>query len=139
RVAALLRPAPRVLAAGAAAVDKPEVIGDTALVTGDSSSHRLLAFGAWLAPEEARTMDRLVAQLRARGEGFATTVTTRNGRPIEADGYVIGGPAILRLKDVSRIKREPAELSARFPKQMGATEALRPPLEAVPFPNWARH
>jgi hypothetical protein len=51
RVNALLRSDPQVLVAWAAAVDKPEVIGDTALVTGDSASHRLLAFGAWLAPE----------------------------------------------------------------------------------------
>src|SRR5256714_13363652 len=90
RVNALLRSDPQVLVAWAAAVDKPEGIGDTALVTGDSASHRLLAFGSWLAPEEARTMERLVAQLRARGESFATTVTTRNRRPIEADGHVIG-------------------------------------------------
>src|SRR5262249_3337748 len=54
RVNALLRSDPQVLVAWAAAVDKPEVIGDTALVTGDSSSHRLLAFSAWLAPDDAR-------------------------------------------------------------------------------------
>src|SRR3954451_8323542 len=138
RVNALLRSDPQVLVAWAAAGDKPEVIGDTALVTGDSSSHRLLAFGAWLAPEEARTIERLVAQLRARGEGFATTVTTRDGRPIEAEGHVIGGRAILRLKDVSGIKRELAELSARFQKQMEETEALRTLVKALPFPIWAR-
>ncbi len=138
RVNALLRSDPQVLVAWAAAVDKPEVIGDTALVTGDSASHRLLAFSAWLAPEEARTMERLVAQLRARGEGFTTTLTTRNGRPIEAEGHVIGGRAILRLKDVSGIKRELAELSARFQKQMEETEALRTLVEALPFPIWAR-
>src|SRR5215470_2865717 len=114
RVNALLRADPQVLVAWAAAADKPEIIGDTALVTGDNASHRLLNFGAWLAPDEARTMERLVARLRSRGEGFATTVRTRNDRPIEVEGHVIGGRAILRLKDVSGIRRELAELTGRF-------------------------
>jgi signal transduction histidine kinase len=138
RVNALLRSDPQVLVAWAAAADKPEIIGDTSLVTGDAASHRLLSFGAWLEPEEARTMDRLVAQLRARGEGFATTVTTRNGRPIEAEGHVIGGRAILRLKDIGGIKRDLAELMGRFHKQMEETEALRTLFEQLPFPIWAR-
>src|SRR5262245_47000329 len=93
RVNALLRADPQVLIAWAAAADKPEIIGDTALITGDNASQRLLNFGAWLAPDEARTMERLVARLRQRGEGFATTVRTRNDRPIEAEGHVIGGRA----------------------------------------------
>jgi hypothetical protein len=71
RVNALLRSDPQVLVAWAAAADKPEIIGDTSLVTSDSASYRLLSFGAWLEPEEARTMERLVGQLRVRGEGFA--------------------------------------------------------------------
>jgi signal transduction histidine kinase len=138
RVNALLRADPQVLVAWAAAADKPEIIGDTALVTGDNASHRLLNFGAWLAPDEARTMERLVARLRQRGEGFATTVRTRNDRPIEVEGHVIGGRAILRLKDVSGIKRELAEVTGRFHKQIEETEALRTLVEALPFPIWAR-
>jgi signal transduction histidine kinase len=138
RVNALLRADPQVLVAWAAAADKPEIIGDTALVTGDNASHRLLNFGAWLAPDEARTMERLVARLRQRGEGFATTVRTRNDRPIEVEGHVIGGRAILRLKDVSGIKRELAEVTGRFHKQIEETEALRTLIEALPFPIWAR-
>ena len=138
RVNALLRSDPQVLVAWAAADDKPEIIGDTAVVTGDNASHRLLTFGTWLAVDEARTMERLVARLRARGEGFATTVRTRNDRPIEVEGHVIGGRAILRLKDVSGIRRELAELTGRFHRQIEETEALRTLIEALPFPIWAR-
>jgi signal transduction histidine kinase len=138
RVNVLLRSDPQILVAWAAAADEPELIGDTALVAGAGAPHRVLAFTTWLAPEEARTMQRLVEQLRARGEGFATTVTTRSGRPIEAEGQVIGGRAILRLKDVSGVKRELADLLGRFQRQKEETEALRTLFESLPFPIWVR-
>ena len=37
---------------------------------------------------------------------FSMSVVTRNGRPIEVTGQVVGGRAILRLKDISGVKRE---------------------------------
>lgn len=139
RVNALLRSDPQVLVTWAAAADEPEIIGDTSLVTGADAPLNLLTFGDWLAPEQARIMERLVEQLRARGEGFATIVTTRNGRPIEAEGHVIGGRALLRLKEVSGIKRELAELTERVHKRAEETEALRTLVEALPFPIWTRN
>ncbi len=51
---------------------------------------------------------------------------------------MVGGRAILRLRDVSGIKRELAELSARHQKQFDDTDALRTLIEALPSPVWAR-
>jgi signal transduction histidine kinase len=138
RVNVLLRSDPQVLVAWAAGAEEPEIIGDTSLVAGIDAPQRVLAFDAWLAPDEARNMERLVGELRGRGEGFATTVTTLNGRPLEAEGHVVGGRAILRLKDVSGVKRELADLLARFQKQKEEAEALRTLIETLPFPIWAR-
>jgi len=138
RVSALLRSDPQILVAWAAAADEPEIIGDTSLIADPDVPHRVLAFGTWLGAEEARIMERLVETLRARGEGFATTVTTLRGRPIEAEGHVVGGRAILRLKDVSGVKRELAELFVRLQKQIEEAEALHTLFEVLPFPIWAR-
>jgi signal transduction histidine kinase len=138
RVNVLLRSDPQILVDWPAAADEPKIVGDTTLVAGADAPHRVLAFGAWLEPDEAHTMERLVEQLRARGEGFAVTVTTLSGRPIEAEGHVVGGHAILRLKDVSGVKRELTDLLGRFQKQREETEALRTLSEALPFPIWAR-
>ena len=66
------------------------------------------------------------------------TLTTLNGRPIEAEGQVVGGRAILRLKDVSGIKRELAELAGRFQRQVDDADAMRTLIEALPSPIWAR-
>ena len=63
-------------------------------------------------------MEGAVEALRARGEGFSTTLTTLAGRPIEAEGHVVGGRAILRLKDVGGIKRELADLRVRLQQQV---------------------
>src|SRR6266702_3118984 len=138
RVYALLRTEPQILVAWSAADDQPEIIGDPTLVTSADAPHRVLAFGTWLDPEQAQTMERLVEDLRARGQSFSATLTTLAGRPIEAEGQVVGGRAILRLKDVGGVKRELAELLLRFQRQIDETEAVRTLVEALPSPVWAR-
>src|SRR5262245_20792086 len=101
RAYALLMSEPQVLIAWAAASDEPEIIGDPGLVANAEAPHRLLAFGTWLPPEAARDMEHAVDALRARGISFAMTVTTLFDSVIEAEGHVIGGRAILRLREVS--------------------------------------
>ena len=111
RAYGLLLSEPQILVAWAAAADEPEIIGDPTLVTSGDAPHRVLAFGTWLEPDTAREMERSVDALRARGVSFAMTLTTLAGRVIEAEGQVIGGRAILRLREVSGIKYELAELA----------------------------
>ena len=138
RVYALLRSEPQILIAWPAGDDEPEIIGDVALVTDADAPHRVLAFGLWLEPEAAQAVETAVAALRERGEKFATTLTTLAGRPLEAEGQVVGGRAILRFKDVSGVKRELAELAGRFQHQVDDADAMRTLVEALPSPIWAR-
>jgi signal transduction histidine kinase len=138
RAYALLMSEPQVLIAWAAASDEPEIIGDPSLVTSADAPHRLLAFGTWLAPAAARDMEHAVDALRARGISFAMTVATLSDRIIEAEGHVIGGRAILRLREVSGAKYELAELTARHRKHIGDTAALAALIEALPSPVWTR-
>ena len=138
RAYALLMSEPQVLIAWAAASDDPEIIGDPSLVTSADAPHRLLAFGTWLAPAAARDMEHAVDALRARGISFAMTVTTLSDRIIEAEGHVIGGRAILRLREVSGAKYELAELTARHRKHTEDTAALAALIEALPSPVWTR-
>ena len=60
-------------------------------------------------------METAVSGMRARGEKFSLSLTSLASRPIEAEGQVVGGRAILRLKDVRGIKRELAELLGALP------------------------
>jgi signal transduction histidine kinase len=138
RAHALLWSEPQILVAWTAGTDEPEIIGDPRLVTTADAPHRVLAFGTWLEPDSARDMERSIDALRARGVSFAVTVTTLAGRIMEANGQIIGGRAILRLREVSGIKHEFAELARRHQKQLDDSAAMRALIEALPAPVWVR-
>ena len=138
RTHALLLAEPQVIVAWAAGDNNPEIFGDTTMITPISAPHRVLAFGTWLEPAQARAMERMVAALRDEGESFATAVVTLSGRPLEAEGRAIGGRAVMRLRDVSGVRREFAELSTRHAKLLGEVDSLRTLIEALPSPIWAR-
>ncbi len=138
RVNALLLSEPQVVVSWAAADNEPEILGDTTLVAPAAVPQRALAFGTWLEPDKAQALERAVEALRARGESFAMSLMTTAGYAIEAEGRAIGGRAVLRLRDVSGVKGEFAELSARHEKVVSDTEALRSLVDELPTPVWAR-
>ena len=135
---ALLMSEPQILVSWSAAADEPEIRGDIDLVADEPGPQRVLAFGNWLEPDKAQAMERAVDTLRASGEGFAMSLVTVGGRAMEADGRAIGGCAVLRLRDVSGLKRELAELSARHDRLTGEAESLRTLVDAMPAPVWLR-
>ncbi len=138
RFNALLRSEPQILVSWAAADDEPEIIGDATLVTSAASPQRVLAFGSWLEPAKAQAMEHRVEALRGRGESFTMELITLAGRAIEADGRAIGGRAVLRLREVTGLKRELAERGARHEKLTGDIESLRTLIDALPSPVWIR-
>jgi signal transduction histidine kinase len=138
RAHALLLSEPQLMIAWAPAVEDPDIFGDIGVLATKTSPRRVLAFGTWLDPEQAHAMERAVEALRSRGEGFAMTLATRSGRPIEATGRALGGRAVLRLKDVSGTERELADLSAQHADLQREVDGLRALLEALPAPIWAR-
>jgi signal transduction histidine kinase len=138
RAHALLFSESQLLICWAPAVEDPEVFGDIGVLAGQTTPRRALAFGTWLDPEQAQTMERAVEALRSRGEGFAMMLTTLSGRPIAAAGRALGGRAVLRLKDVSGTERELADLSARHADLQREVDGLRALIEALPAPIWAR-
>ena len=138
RLRALLLAEPQVLVEWAAAGDRPEILGDTAVLVGGGVPERVLAFGSWLEPAAAQAMEQAVESLRGEGRGFTMTLTSLSGRPVEAEGRVVGGRAVLRLRDVSGIARELTELAASHDKLAEDVATMRSVLDALPAPVWAR-
>jgi signal transduction histidine kinase len=138
RAYALLLCEPQMLVVWTAAAEEPEILGDQSLLAGEDAPQRLLAFETWLGPDGAHEIQRSVDALRARGVSFAMTVTTLAGRILEASGQAAAGQAVLRLREVSGIKRELAELARRHQRQIEEGAALRALIEAVPAPVWTR-
>jgi signal transduction histidine kinase len=137
RANALLLSEPQIVVDWAAASDDPDIAGDPSIV-GVSAPYRVLAFGTWLDAENARTIERAVEALRARGEAFAMTLTTLNGGAVEAEGRAIGGRAVLRIKDASGTKRDLIDLDARHQRLITEIESLRTLIETLPSPVWTR-
>lgn len=142
RFRALLFAEPQVLISWAAGEDRPDISGDIALLMPHGTDHfnpqRILAFGSWLLPEQALTMDHAVDKLREAGEGFQLNLTTATGRTIEAMGRAIGGQAIVRIRELSGVRMELAEINIRHNQLLEETGALRDFAAAVPLPVWAR-
>lgn len=142
RFRALLFAEPQVLISWAAGGARPQISGDISLLLSKDTQHlspqRILAFGTWLPPEPALQIDHAVDALRDAGEGFLLNLTTSAGRSIEAMGRAIGGQAIVRIRELSGLRRELAEMTLRHKALLEETEMLRGFASAVPWPIWAR-
>jgi signal transduction histidine kinase len=143
RFRALLFAEPQILISWAAGDNRPQISGDTSLLMPqDSQSYqpqRILAFGTWLPPEPALQMDHAVDVLREAGEGFLLNLTTSNGHFVEAMGRAIGGQALVRIRELSGLRRELAETNLRHKALSEETEILRGFAAAAPWPIWAKH
>ncbi|HMA57173.1 MAG TPA: PAS-domain containing protein [Pseudolabrys sp.] len=139
RLKALLLSEPQVLVTWPAASEHPEIIGDPAMLAPGATGERVLAFGTWLEPSAARRMEQAVDSLRSEGRGFAMTLTSRIGHPVETEGRVIAGRAILRLRDVGGIEQELLDLAARHDELLNDVEMMRSLLDSLSAPVWARN
>jgi signal transduction histidine kinase len=141
RFRALLFAEPQVLISWAAGDNRPQISGDISLLMPQDAQQppqRILAFGTWLSPEPALQMDHAVNALREAGEGFLLNLTTSTGRAIEAMGRAIAGQAILRIRELSGLRRELAEVTLRHKGLLEETEMLRGFAAAAPWPIWTK-
>jgi signal transduction histidine kinase len=138
RYRALLFAEPQILISWNAGAHRPQIAGDTALLVPPDQPQRILAFGTWMPPEPALQLDHAVDTLREAGEGFLLHLTSSNGHAIEATGRAIGGQAIVRIRELSGLRRELAETHLRLKALFDETELLRGLAGALPWPVWAR-
>jgi signal transduction histidine kinase len=139
RYRSLLFAEPQVLIAWPAGEDRPEISGDVSSLTSQELSQRILAFGTWLPPGPALQMDRAIDTLRESGEGFLLNLTASNGIPVEIIGRAIGGQAIVRIRELSGVRRELAETHQQHKALLQETEMLRGFAQSAPWPIWAKH
>ena len=138
RYRALLFAEPQVLIAWPAGEDRPQISGDVSSLTSQESPQRILAFGTWLPPGPALQMEHAIDTLRESGEGFLLNLATSNGHVAEVLGRAIGGEAIVRIRELSGVRRELAETHLRHRTLLQETEMLRGFAQAAPWPIWAK-
>jgi signal transduction histidine kinase len=128
----------QIIVAWAGPGEDPDIEGDLALAGDRPNARRVLAFGSWLPPGMARTVENSVARLRAAGESLRFMVTSLDGRHLEIEGRPVAGIAVLRIRDVSGDRREAVRLQELLTGTIGHVEALRALLNAAPYPAWLR-
>ena len=138
RLKTLLLSEPQALLVWQSGNDTPEITGEAGAVFPGATSEDLLAFERWLEPTIAQDLADSVSVLRNEGRGFLMNLETRSGTPIEAQGRVVGGRALLRLRVVSGSKADLAELTMRYQNLFGTAEMLRDLVDALPAPIWMR-
>ncbi|MGE0061761.1 MAG: PAS-domain containing protein [Xanthobacteraceae bacterium] len=137
RLRTLLMSEPQVLLAWNNDDDEPALTGDPSPFLPGADARRLLAFSSWLAPRGTRQLDEALTALRNDGRAFRLTVATQTDEPVEAEGRVVAGCAILRLRPVGGVARDLAELKARHDLMLGTAQTLRGVIDALPAPIWA--
>jgi signal transduction histidine kinase len=138
RYRALLFAEPQILIAWAAGDDRPQISGDISLFAPPDIPQRVLGFGTWLPPEAALQMEHAIEALREAGESFLLHFATSNGQPIEAMGRAVGGEAVVRIRELSGLRRELAETDLRHRALLEETEMLRGFAAASQWPIWAK-
>jgi signal transduction histidine kinase len=117
---------------------EPTIEGEFALVADSPLSSRVLGFWSWLEPAQAVRLEKATARLLSRGEAFATTVVSLDGRHLEIDGRPVSGSAVMRIRNVSGERLQLAELRDQFAEAERGLDALRRALEAADMPAWTR-
>ncbi|MEJ2623316.1 MAG: PAS-domain containing protein [Pseudolabrys sp.] len=138
RLKALLLAEPQVLVEWPAASDRPNILGDTSIILSGARPERVLAFGTWLEPGAAQDMEHAVETLRGEGHGFVMTLTSAAGRPIDAEGRVVAGRAVLRLRDIGGIEQQLVRLAERHDRLQADVDTMAALLDTLPAPVWAR-
>ncbi|GLK82971.1 sensor histidine kinase [Ancylobacter defluvii] len=133
---ALLMAEPQIVVVWRDPAADPEIIGNTPAFTGVAAPARILAFGSWLAPPSARDIEVAVDQLRRRGTPLAASLVTQDGRYVEADGRPVGSAVVLRLRDITGVRRDHARLAEAHALLEDQTRALRNLVDAIPAPAW---
>ena len=126
--AALLVAADRqILVTWADRTAEPRLEGDPSVVGEGASLRKALAFGSWLPPHDAASLERAIEALRARGEAFRLTLHPHGGRFVEADGRTVGGQALLRLREVTDDRLERLRSEGMLAEvQRGPARVARP-------------
>ena len=98
----------------------------------------VLRFGQWLQPAASQALKDALSELFNSGHAFNVILQTRQNAVIEAEGRAAGGRAVLRLKDVSGLKRELSRIDLQHAALARDVRSSRALLNTLPLPVWLR-
>ncbi|WP_420407692.1 ATP-binding protein [Hoeflea sp.] len=116
-----------------------EILGNLSPETGAPQDGKdFLAFGRWLEPRSAASLDNAIDCLRAQAERFNLIVETIRGHVLEAQGRVSGGRAFVRFVALSNVRAELAELKTERDRLATSVDTFQTLLDVIEMPAWLR-
>ena len=97
-----------------------------------------LAFGRWLMPRSAASLDNAVLALREKAVPFDLTIETNTGVPLEVQGRKSAAYVIVRFTSLSESLRAQARLKLENQRLAADQDALFGLIEALSMPFWLR-
>jgi signal transduction histidine kinase len=116
----------------------PETTGDMAVIAPSGLIADIEVYADWLERTDAQSLTRAVTALRTGGISFDVFLRTLAGRQIAAEGRIIGGSAVLRLRELSGQAEKLAELEGAYRDLQSHVQSLGVLLESVSLPVWVR-
>lgn len=117
---------------------EPEFEGDPGIIMETTTPQRVLDFGEWLPPEDARRLDQKVLQLRSEGAAFSEQLKSLRGDHVEIEGRPVAGRAVMAIKIATGERLALARMMDEKNALESAQKQLQTVLEAIPQPVWLR-
>ncbi|MCB1491626.1 MAG: PAS-domain containing protein [Rhodobiaceae bacterium] len=118
---------------------RAEVVGNLSGLSNESrNASALLDFPGWLRAASAEELTRAIEQLRARGEPFNRILYRTDGTPVEADGRIRAGRAILRLRHAYGQRAVQGAIESERDRLRREIDAMRDLIRQVKTAAWVR-
>ena len=118
---------------------KPELLGALPAESGAPDDRAaFLAFGRWLKPHSAATLENAVAALREKGTAFDIVIETQSGTPLEIQGRKSAAHVIVRFMSLSESQRMEARLRMDNQRLVVDRENVLGLIDALDMPFWIR-
>ncbi len=118
---------------------KPELLGALPSDSGAPDERAaFLAFGRWLTPRSAATLEHAIAELREKAVAFDIVVETHSGAPLEVQGRKSASHVIVRFVSLSETQRRQARLRMENQSLVTDRESVLGLIDALDMPFWIR-
>jgi signal transduction histidine kinase len=118
---------------------KPDLVGALPIDSGAPEERAaFLAFGRWLMPRSAATLEHAIAALREKGTPFDFVAETQAGTPLDAHGRKSAAHIIVRFVSLSETQRSQARLKLENQQLAEDHDTMLGLFGALKMPMWMR-
>jgi signal transduction histidine kinase len=118
----------------------PKMLGELTHEEGTpKNSKEFMEFDDWLSGNSAAAYKALLTDLRVNAVSFDTTIKTKNGDVLEAQGRISGSYAFTRIREIGSEREEYAKIKNDYDDLVGQYSIVESLFDSLPIPVWLRN